>query len=90
MKGEFYEKTHHCNFTGRAFGVYGRDKPGYGVQGDPVHSNIVFKIRHILGKVTGIFEKYSSNVVFDPKDLPGSKARLEVTIQVGSIKQRRV
>ena len=50
---------------------------------DPVHSNIVFKIRHILGKVTGIFEKYSGKVVFDPNDLPGSK--IEVTIQVGSI-----
>ena len=53
---------------------------------DPAHGEILFKIKHILGLVSGHFEKYNGVVRFDPQDLPGSS--IEVTIEVKSINTR--
>lgn len=55
-------------------------------QFDPNHGEIVFKVQHVLGFVTGIFEKYNGTVRFDPNDLSGSS--IDVTIEVDSLDTR--
>jgi polyisoprenoid-binding protein YceI len=50
---------------------------------DPVHSEISFKIRHLLAKVNGRFTKFSGLVKVDAKDI--SKSTVEVTIEAASI-----
>jgi polyisoprenoid-binding protein YceI len=50
---------------------------------DPVHSEISFKIRHLLAKVNGRFTKFSGMVKVDTKDI--AKSSVEVTIEVASI-----
>ena len=55
-------------------------------QFDPNHGEIVFKVQHVLGFVTGVFEKYNGTVRFDPND-PASSS-IEVTIEVDSLNTR--
>jgi polyisoprenoid-binding protein YceI len=39
---------------------------------DPAHSNIGFRVRHLMSKVTGRFGKVSGTVNLDPKDVSRS------------------
>ena len=55
-------------------------------QFDPNHGEIVFKVQHVLGFVSGVFEKYNGTVRFDPNDLAGSS--IDVTIEVDSLNTR--
>ena len=50
---------------------------------DPVHSEVSFKIRHLLAKVNGRFTKFSGMVKVDAKDI--TKSSVEVSIETGSI-----
>ena len=50
---------------------------------DPVHSEISFKVRHLLAKVSGRFSKFSGTIKVDPADI--SKSSVEVTIDAASI-----
>ena len=54
---------------------------------DPVHSNVGFSVKHMtVSNVSGSFDQYDGQVIFDPKDLANSK--VEVSIQVSSINTR--
>lgn len=50
---------------------------------DPVHSEISFKIRHLLAKTSGRFTKFSGTIKVDTADL--SKSSVEVSIDAASI-----
>jgi polyisoprenoid-binding protein YceI len=50
---------------------------------DPVHSEVSFKIRHLLAKVSGRFTKFSGDIKIDTKDI--SKSSVEVSIEVASL-----
>ncbi len=50
---------------------------------DPVHSEVSFKIRHLLAKTSGRFTKFSGTIKVDPADM--SKSSVEVTIDASSI-----
>ena len=50
---------------------------------DPVHSEVSFKIRHLLAKTSGRFTKFSGTIKVDTADI--SKSSVEVTIEVASI-----
>jgi polyisoprenoid-binding protein YceI len=50
---------------------------------DPVHSEVSFKIRHLLAKVNGRFTKFSGVVKVDAKDI--AKSTVEVSIEADSI-----
>ena len=50
---------------------------------DPVHSEVSFKIRHLLAKTSGRFTKFSGTVKVDTADI--SKSSVEVTIEAASI-----
>jgi polyisoprenoid-binding protein YceI len=51
---------------------------------DPVHSNVEFKVRHLMiSNVKGRFEKVSGTVVSDDKDV--GKSSVDVTIDASSI-----
>lgn len=50
---------------------------------DPVHSEIGFKVRHLLAKVSGRFTKFSGSIKVDPADI--AKSSVEVTIDAASI-----
>ncbi len=51
---------------------------------DPEHSNIGFKVRHLMvSNVKGHFDKYSGVIVIDDKDI--AKSKVEVTIDTASI-----
>ncbi len=50
---------------------------------DPVHSEVAFKIRHLLSKTPGRFSKFQGSVVVDEKDM--TKSSVEVSIDVASI-----
>lgn len=50
---------------------------------DPVHSEVSFKIRHLLAKTSGRFTKFSGTIRVDPADM--SKSSVEVTIDAASI-----
>ncbi len=50
---------------------------------DPVHSEISFKIRHLLAKTSGRFTKFSGDVKVDAKDI--GKSSVEVSIETASI-----
>ncbi len=54
---------------------------------DPLHSTLGFSIRHMmLSNVTGQFDKYEGQIIYDPNDLANSKVK--VTIQAESIDTR--
>ncbi len=50
---------------------------------DPVHSEVSFKIRHLLAKTSGRFARFSGAIKVDAADI--SKSSVEVTIEVASI-----
>ncbi len=50
---------------------------------DPVHSEVSFKIRHLLAKTSGRFTKFSGTIKVDPADM--AKSSVEVTIDAASI-----
>ena len=51
---------------------------------DPDHSNVGFKVRHLMvSNVKGNFEKYSGTVDINDKDI--TKSKVEVTIDTNSI-----
>jgi polyisoprenoid-binding protein YceI len=50
---------------------------------DPVHSEVSFKVRHLLAKVSGRFTKFSGAINVNPADI--SKSSVEVTIDAASI-----
>ncbi len=51
---------------------------------DPVHSSIVFNVKHLaVSTVSGNFKKFSGTITFDAKDLEKSKA--EAAIDIASI-----
>ena len=51
---------------------------------DPDHSNVGFRVRHLMiSNVRGSFDKHSGTVVIDDKDI--TKSKVEVTIDTSSI-----
>jgi len=50
---------------------------------DPAHSEVGFKIRHLVSKTRGRFDKFSGTVQFDPTNL--AKLSTDVTIDTKSI-----
>ena len=50
---------------------------------DPAHSNVGFRVRHLMSKVTGRFGKVAGTVNLDPKDV--TRSSVEVTIDVASV-----
>lgn len=50
---------------------------------DAVHSEVSFKIRHLLSKTPGRFTKFQGTIVLDEKDL--AKSAVEVLIDAASI-----
>lgn len=50
---------------------------------DPVHSSVVFDIRHLVSQTEGRFREFAGMIKYDPKDLPGSS--VEFTVQAKSI-----
>ena len=50
---------------------------------DPVHSEVSFKIRHLLAKTSGRFTKFGGNIKVDTADI--SKSSVEVSIEAASI-----
>lgn len=51
---------------------------------DPDHSNVGFKIRHLMvSNVKGSFDKYSGTVELNEKDIP--KSKVDVSIDTASI-----
>jgi len=50
---------------------------------DPVHSEVSFKVRHALAKVSGRFSKFSGTIKVDSTDI--SKSSVEVSIDATSI-----
>lgn len=50
---------------------------------DPVHSQVGFKVRHFMAKVSGRFAKFEGTIRIDEKDM--SKSSVEVKIDAASI-----
>lgn len=50
---------------------------------DPVHSELSFRIRHLVGRVAGTFTDWGGTLRLDPSDLSGGS--VEVRIQTASI-----
>ncbi len=50
---------------------------------DPAHSEVGFKVRHILSRTPGHFTKFEGTIQVDDKD--ASKSSVDVTIQAASI-----
>jgi len=50
---------------------------------DPVHSEVSFKIRHLLAKTSGRFTKFSGTIKVDTADI--SKSSVDVIIEAASI-----
>lgn len=45
---------------------------------DPSHSELSFRIRHLVGRVRGTFERWTGTVVADPASLAGGRATVAV------------
>jgi polyisoprenoid-binding protein YceI len=50
---------------------------------DPVHSEVSFKVRHALAKVSGRFSKFSGTIKVDTADI--TKSSVEVSIETASV-----
>jgi polyisoprenoid-binding protein YceI len=50
---------------------------------DPVHSTVVFKVRHFFTEVPGRFNEFSGTITVDPENLEGLST--ETTIKAASI-----
>ena len=50
---------------------------------DPNHSQVAFKVRHLVSKVPGRFEKFSGTITVDPSNL--ATAKVTATIDAASV-----
>jgi len=50
---------------------------------DPEHSSVMFKVRHLVGHVTGQFTKFDGTFDYDPKD--PKKWKAQATIDAASV-----
>jgi polyisoprenoid-binding protein YceI len=50
---------------------------------DPVHSNVGFRVRHLMSKVNGKFGQVDGTIKVDKADV--SRSTVEVTLQVASV-----
>lgn len=50
---------------------------------DPAHSEVSFRVRHLLTKVTGHFRQFSGTITVDPADV--AKSRVDLRIDAASI-----
>lgn len=50
---------------------------------DPVHSELSFRVRHLIGRVAGTFNEWEGTLRFDPADVAGGS--VQVTVQTASI-----
>lgn len=50
---------------------------------DKTHSEVSFRVRHLVANTPGKFNDYGANIALDPKDL--TKSTVEFTIQAASI-----
>lgn len=62
--------------------VAGAETQQYAV--DPVHSEIGFKVKHLVSKTSGRFEEYDGKLWLDPADVAGT-LKLSATIQAASV-----
>jgi polyisoprenoid-binding protein YceI len=57
---------------------------------DPVHSELTFRVRHLLGRVAGTFRDWGGTVVIDTVNPSNSKVNVEVkTASVETLKTER-
>jgi polyisoprenoid-binding protein YceI len=57
---------------------------------DPVHSELTFRVRHLLGRVPGTFRDWGGTVVIDAANPANSKVNVEVkTASVETLKAER-
>lgn len=54
---------------------------------DNVHSEVGFKVRHLVAKTPGVFDEYEGEVWLDPDDIAGT-LKLSATIQAASVNTR--
>jgi polyisoprenoid-binding protein YceI len=54
---------------------------------DPSHSEISFRIRHLMSRVSGSFDKWTGSITADPANWAGGA--VDVTIQTASIDTRQ-
>jgi len=47
---------------------------------DPVHSELTFRVRHLLGRVNGTFGEWKGSIVADPAMLSAGQATIEVNV----------
>ena len=50
---------------------------------DKTHSEVSFRVRHLVANTPGRFNDYSANIALDPADL--TKSAVDFTIQAASI-----
>ena len=50
---------------------------------DATHSEVGFRVRHLVSKVSGRFTKFTGTITVDAKDI--SKSSVQVTIDAGSV-----
>lgn len=53
---------------------------------DPVHSNVQFRIRHLVSRVTGTIGSWSGTIVADPKNL--GAGTVEISLDMSTIDTR--
>jgi polyisoprenoid-binding protein YceI len=53
-------------------------------QVDPAHSQVGFKVRHLVSKVPGQFDEFSGTVTLDPENV-AKTLKIQATIQAGSV-----
>lgn len=54
---------------------------------DPVHSEVGFKVKHLVSKTPGRFDQYDGKLWLDPADIAGT-LKLSAVIQVASVDTR--
>ena len=47
---------------------------------DPAHSSVSFRIKHFVGRVTGVFRDFSGTIEFDESKMTASKINGEVNV----------
>src|SRR5690554_2272638 len=50
---------------------------------DPVHSEMSFRVRHLMGRVFGVFTDWAGTLTLNPRDL--TTTGVDVTVQTASI-----
>lgn len=50
---------------------------------DPVHSEVTFKVRYLVGKTAGSFSRFGGTVVMDEKAI--AKSSVQITVEAGSV-----